>query len=265
MASIVKPTLVLFPGAWHLASTLAGFVEELKSRGYPAEAHTLRSVGNPAATVAYDVVHIRSILLSHIEQGKDVVLIVHSFAGYGGSEAIEGLHKRTRAANGQVGGLVGGIWLAAFMPPPPELPPREWIRLDVSWFPIHIIPNSILTSTKAEAGLLHVLNAVEIFYGDSDLNTAKECEKMLQGHSLLACTRPTARRGWAEAAWDGSRGYILCLQDKAIEEVVQRDMVNRSEVSWNVKVMNTSHTPFLSVPDKTADVVEELIAEFYKA
>ncbi|KAJ2983311.1 hypothetical protein NQ176_g774 [Zarea fungicola] len=265
MASIVKPTLVLLPGAWHLASTLAGFVEELKARGYPAEAHTLRSVGNAAATVADDVLHIRSILLSHIEQGKDVILIVHSFAGYGGSEAIEGLHKRTRAAKGEVGGLVGGIWLAAFMPPQPDLPPREWIKLDVSRLAIYTIPNGTLTIRQAKAGLLHVSNAVDIFYGDCDVNTAKECEKILQGHSLLACSRPKVKRGWADAAWEGSRGYILCLQDKAIEEAVQRDMINRSEVRWNVKAMNSSHTPFLSVPVKTADVVEELIIEFYKA
>lgn len=90
----------------------------MQKRGYETEAIKLQTVGNASASVADDAEHIRSTLLSHIEQGKDVLLIAHSFAGFGSTSAISGLHKRTRAAKGLKGGLIGIVWLASFLPPP---------------------------------------------------------------------------------------------------------------------------------------------------
>lgn len=128
MASNTKPTIVMVPGAWHPASSFGIFEKTMQKRGYETEAIKLQTVGNVGASVEDDTEHIRSKLLSHIEQGKDVLLISHSFAGFGSTSAITGLHKRTRAAKGLKGGLVGVVWLSSFLPPPDE---REMLTFDM--------------------------------------------------------------------------------------------------------------------------------------
>lgn len=116
MTATTKPTIVAFAGAWHPASALQPFTEALQALGYPAEAHKLQTTGDATALREDDSALMRSVLLSHIEQGKDVVFLVHSFAGMGGALAIKGLHKKERASQGLIGGITGVIYMAAFIP-----------------------------------------------------------------------------------------------------------------------------------------------------
>jgi hypothetical protein len=111
-----KPSFVVFPGAFHPASCLDSFIATLQAAGFPAEAHSLRSLGNPDAVVDDDEAYMRSVIDPHITAGKDVVVVVHSFAGFGGSSAISGIDKRGREARGEQGGVLGIIYLTAFVP-----------------------------------------------------------------------------------------------------------------------------------------------------
>lgn len=52
------------------------------------------------------------------KHGKDVVLYLHSYAGFPGSAAIEGLSKAERLAAGKRGGILGLIYQSAFIPTP---------------------------------------------------------------------------------------------------------------------------------------------------
>lgn len=114
------PSLVIFPGAWHPAMCMAALVDSLQRMGFAAEAHTLRSVGNPAAGVADDAAHMLAVMRPLLDAGKDVVLVAHSYAGFPATSAISGLDKRSRRAkNGSQtasGGVLGIIFLAAFVP-----------------------------------------------------------------------------------------------------------------------------------------------------
>lgn len=111
-----KPTIILFPGAFHPASCLEPLLGHIRAQGFEAEAHTLLSVGNPQIGVNDDEEYMRSIMNAHIAKGKDVVLIVHSYAGFPAPAAISGLDKRRREAKGEAGGVLGVIYLASFVP-----------------------------------------------------------------------------------------------------------------------------------------------------
>ncbi len=69
--------------------------------------------------------------------------------------------------------------------------------------------------------------------------------------------------GWRE--YDGSRAYIRCLQDKVIPLSMQDALISRTGVSWIVKDIDSSHSPFMSMPDELSTLVEGIIAEFYAA
>lgn len=132
-----KPVIVAFPGAWHPATTIEPFAQVLRDRGYDVRAYQLRSVGNASAHKTDDIAYIRSVLLELIEQGKDVVLLCHSFAGAVSASAIQGLHKKDRAAQGHTaGGLTGVIYLAAFIPSPALTGPNN--PRSTSWWAINV-------------------------------------------------------------------------------------------------------------------------------
>lgn len=67
---------------------------------------------------------------------------------------------------------------------------------------------------------------------------------------------------YQDAAYDGRRVYLRTNQDQALHPIAQDLFVTGSGVSWRVIKLDTSHSPFLSIPDKLADIVEENIKEF---
>jgi hypothetical protein len=116
--SAEKPTIVLIPGAWHAGSTYEPVAALLRAQGYPAETLTLLSAGGPPSTsVAEDAEHIRKTLEPLIEQGKEVVLALHSYSGVPGSECVKGLTRKELEAQGKKGGIVAMVFVAAFLLP----------------------------------------------------------------------------------------------------------------------------------------------------
>jgi hypothetical protein len=56
------------------------------------------------------------VIMPVLDGGKDLVLVVHSYGGLVGSAASKGLSKSEREAEGKEGGIVGLVWIAAFIP-----------------------------------------------------------------------------------------------------------------------------------------------------
>ena len=89
------------------------------------------SVGDREIGVADDTAFFVSVMKPHIDAGKDVILIVHSYAGFPGTVSIHGLDKRAREARSEAGGVLGIVYLAAFVPfeneTVYELLSRKWL------------------------------------------------------------------------------------------------------------------------------------------
>lgn len=114
-----KPTFVLVPGAWHSPSHYDHLLARLREVGYPTVSLALPSVNpqNPEIIeVATDAAFIREkMLLPLLEDGKDVVLALHSYGGSPGGAAAKGLSKSERSSQGRQGGIIGLIFIAAFL------------------------------------------------------------------------------------------------------------------------------------------------------
>lgn len=117
--STEKPTILLIPGAWHKAGAFEAVIGILRTQGYPAAITALLSAGGPASTtVADDAEHIRQAYLNDlVAQGKDVVMVMHSYGGIPGTESIKGLARKDLAAQGKQGGVVALLYVAAFLIP----------------------------------------------------------------------------------------------------------------------------------------------------
>jgi pimeloyl-ACP methyl ester carboxylesterase len=114
------PTIVFVPGLWEGPMVYSQVESSLKALGYPTHLCSLlstgtKSPGNPS--MKDDIEAIRSDLLRLVEEGKDLVLVLHSAGGFLGSEAMEGLDAKSRNARGAKGGVKGIAFLTAGVAP----------------------------------------------------------------------------------------------------------------------------------------------------
>ena len=120
LPNMPSQTIVLVPGAFHVDSSMDVLVAQLELKGYNTRTLGLITVNKPQVSVDEDTKALAEGILTPLieQQGKDVVLYLHSYAGFPGSAAIAGLSKAERAAKGQQGGIIGLIYQSAFVPKP---------------------------------------------------------------------------------------------------------------------------------------------------
>lgn len=112
------PSILVIPGAWHPSSLYKGLADELEQTGFPTSTANLPSLNSAEpenATCVADSDSIRETLSALIEkEGKDVILLAHSYGGIPGGAAARGL---SRQESGKISGVVGLIYLVGFVVP----------------------------------------------------------------------------------------------------------------------------------------------------
>lgn len=92
------PTFILVPGHWHTPKHLKPLTTALDSLALPNTALQLHTVGqkpkgSPRPSYSDDVSVIYTAVTQRILAGTDVVLVLHSYAGMPGAEAVNCLIK----------------------------------------------------------------------------------------------------------------------------------------------------------------------------
>ncbi|MGQ4420721.1 alpha/beta hydrolase [Streptomyces sp. SAS_269] len=214
--------VVLVHGLYHDPRHFDLLVGELAAAGVEVAVPELHRGSLPADTEAVQAV---------VDAMREPPLVVgHS---YGGS-VITGL---TGAAH--------LVYLAAFVPAEGE----SAARLGGS---TRLLASSIVQDGD---GVTHVDSAAagEVFYADAPM------ERAAWAASLLRPQKPGCGRGVPERqSWKNTPStYVICTQDRAIEPGLQREMSRRCSrtLTWH-----TSHSPFISHPDRVAAVLPGLFA-----
>ncbi|KAL4952039.1 alpha/beta-hydrolase [Aspergillus filifer] len=209
---MTKPTILLMPGAWHDGSIYNPLAEILRSKGFEAEPITLPSLGVSPTTSAYDdATFIRDRYLNPlIGEGKEIIIVAHSYAGVPGTECVKGFAKKDLASQGQEGGVVGIIYIAA------SLVPKGWSvermigkRLD-----------NLMEMNQDE--MMPPKDAEVKFYNDFDEETRKEYLASITPHA------PEAMRTVLtyESYRDVDSNYIICLNDAGFPVEGQKMMAD---------------------------------------
>ncbi|KAL4880550.1 alpha/beta-hydrolase [Aspergillus karnatakaensis] len=115
------PTLLLIHGAWHTPSHYSTLITALQNKGFTVHAPHLPTC-NPEfhgkATLSDDINLVRSLAISLIERGEKIILIMHSYGGVVGTEAVSGLALPYSGSRTGSGGIVHLLYLAAYILPP---------------------------------------------------------------------------------------------------------------------------------------------------
>lgn len=119
MASEQKPVFVFAPGAWHSPECYRLVQDKLEAQGYETHGVVYPSVGAepPNKGLADDAAALRAEIVKHVDQGRRVIVVVHSYGGLVGAEATPGLGFKQREAEGKAGGVTLLVYLAAFVTP----------------------------------------------------------------------------------------------------------------------------------------------------
>ena len=119
-----KPTVVIVPGGWHSSNAYERLASCLQKAGYPTVTTKLPSLSphEPSkCDCRSDAASVRKQLLPLIEdEGKDIIFFCHSYGGIPAGGAAYGLSKSARKNQGKTGGVLGLIYLTAFVVPEGE-------------------------------------------------------------------------------------------------------------------------------------------------
>lgn len=137
----VKPAIVLIPGSFSIAAMYYPLQEELQAAGHETYINLLPSASrNPPETpesLEDDAKAFTKTIRPLVDQGKHVVVLGHSYGGMVASQLPLDLSEEYRRANGQQGGIVRLIYLAAIVLPVGQsvvgdqgMPPDSIVRID---------------------------------------------------------------------------------------------------------------------------------------
>ncbi|PYI13909.1 alpha/beta-hydrolase [Aspergillus japonicus CBS 114.51] len=252
MADLPTPTLVLIPGSWHQPTCYDPIVQLLQGEDQlNCVAITLPSTtGNPNATFKDDLDAARAAITHETAQGRNVIVVAHSYGGMVGNSAIKGLTQSDSPALGSVVGLIliaSGFTLTglAFMDPFFGHPPPAW-------------------RVNRETGYAELVTPPrELFYHDLPPEEAEVWVSQLTTQSLKALFEggEFAYAGWQDVpVW-----YIGTVEDRGLPVVAQRMQVGMARAMGACvehRELQTSHSPFLSQPEATVAIMLEAVEAF---
>jgi hypothetical protein len=118
------PSIVLVPGSFTRPPFYEDIIHPLTAKGYDIRAVELKTVipkgpDSPSGvlpTLYDDAAVIADSVTELADQGKDVIVIAHSYGGAPASESLKGLGKEARRAEGKKGGVVRAAYISALVP-----------------------------------------------------------------------------------------------------------------------------------------------------
>lgn len=185
-----------------------------------------------------------------INAGREVVLIMHSYSGGPGAEAAKGLSLAERRAAGRPGGIIGLIFIAAFVAEEGQTLLSSGGGKFAPWV------------IEYNDGQLGVQGGKEAFFNDVPESLSNAAVAELKNQSRYSATTPCGPPAWSDAVYNGRRTYVFTTLDNAIPPAGQQSMVMQSEVQWDFETFKTGHAPFLSQPQMLSDWTIREVSKF---
>ncbi|KAA8646620.1 hypothetical protein EYZ11_013394 [Aspergillus tanneri] len=241
MAS-TKPTIVNVQGSFQTPQVYDALVTGLQDAGYAVVHPALPSCSDvdrddfPTRTLADDALTVTETVKSLVEEGKLVVIVMHSYGGIVGSEAIpESLSHAARQAQGKKGGVIHLFYYSAFI-------------LGKGQSVFGTFGESPNNDVKPD-GRFWIKNGAMLLYNDLPDAEAKLWESRLIPQSYKVQTMSVTRAAYEYVP----STYLICENDKAAPPQYQEMFagIAKSEVQR----CNAGHSPMLSQPVLLAEQI----------
>ena len=245
-----KPTLVLVHGSWHSPEHFGPLIKKLEGDGHkcvPVSLPSTQSPDLPPASLSDDTASVRNTVISELDQG-DVVVVAHSYGGNPTNNALKDLDSKSRSAAGASTSVLAIAFLCAIPIP---------------------LGTSFLTGLGGKPSAIHDLRTSEFawvgepgpqhyFYNDLSKEEAKKWSAVLRPQSWPAYCENTTYAAYMEIP----SSYLYCTKDQAIPYAAQKGLVAAATEAGAQfgysETVEASHSPFLSMPERTAEFIRKV-------
>ncbi|KAG8159954.1 hypothetical protein KVR01_010591 [Diaporthe batatas] len=217
-----KPTILLVQGSFQIP-------EALSDHDSPGFAE--RSLTDDSRTIEAEVKRLT------VDEGKTVMVVMHSYGGLVGSDAIpEDLSLQSRRQNGLAGGVSRLFYFAGFI-----LEPGKSVLDTFGESPNNDVkPNGRYT----------MKNTASLIYQDLPPEEASYWASKTIDQSYAVQTTPITRAAYKYIP----STYVMTEDDHAVP--LQYQEMFAAATGAEVKTISSGHSPQLSKPEELADLIE---------
>lgn len=250
MSTKVKPAVILVHGAWHVPEHYKDFIHLLQQDSFEVYCPLLPTCDEgkrPKADLFADAQAVRDQILTLIEDHREVIMLLHSYGGAVGTEAVKGLSKKERATQDLPGGVVHLIYMCAFMLQVGE-------SVGGASLPRPVPDPVALDETTGTTSIC--VPQIPLFYADVEPERAEKMKDLLVPQSAVAMTDAITYPAWQHIPTT----YLRTEEDEVLFPYWQDRQIKAVEEAGTalvVKTFKASHSPFLSLP---AEMVVEVRA-----
>jgi pimeloyl-ACP methyl ester carboxylesterase len=255
---MTKPTIVAVHGAWHSPEGWQPLTKVLQSHGYVVRAVALPSVVDegtePPQDPRDDIVAVRKVVEEVLDGGSNVLVVPHSYGAIPTTSAVRGLDTRSRTAVGKTTSVVGLAPISAFVLAEgkdiltgQDAPAGEPVDMHETRGPLNF--------PKPE------YDAPNKFYADLPKEDADKWVAKLR--PMLRTALWTLKSEYS-AHKDIPIHYLVCTEDTAFPAAGQRALIKKMQedgADVRVEEVKSSHSPFLSMPERTSDFIRRSAGE----
>ncbi|KAJ4252793.1 hypothetical protein NW762_010699 [Fusarium torreyae] len=251
----MSPTIVAVPGAWHIIESFAPVKKIFTARNYDFVSQNAPGVlvkNASESTAEIDAESLRTnLLLPLIEEGKDVAVLMHSYGGVYGSQAVKGLSKREREKAGKKGGVTALIYVSAVTPMAGKT------TLDMMGTDRDNLPPWV--DYNKSTGFVNFSGAKEVMYHNISDDDAAHYLSLLKDQALNSMDTPVSYSPLDDPNFEGTASYVLCGADRVVPLAGQETYAAIGKISRTILVEDATHAFFASAPEGIVDAVIELL------
>jgi len=258
-----RPSFVIVHGAWHDPSHFDPVTTLLHDAGFTVKAPKLPSVRNHGPDTGNalrdDIATIADAVRNITKTGQNVVLVMHSYAGFCGSDAAAIVCEEQKSSphENTHGRILRLVYLAAFVP-------DKGISLFETFDPT--TPQGPPLNVSAEGllswhnPLLGFRSPIDSFYHTTPLPIAEAAASKLELLAFSTHTASTRYAGWRDYGLPIT--YIACRQDRALPAGLQQQFIDKITAArvkdfHSVWLEESDHSPFLHSPETVARLLRE--------
>lgn len=237
-------TFLLVHGAWHDKHCWDLLTESLLARGHAVAAPTLPGHGTEKKSPFLVTMKVYGERVCAVAQSlrEPVICVGHSMGGYVMSQAAEMRPE-----------LFGKLVYLTAMVPDGSASLMAMGRRDHE----AILGRGVVMKPLRGVAEFRRDQSREVFYNDCSDDLVSRAQAHLHPQPIRAFLSSVPMT--AERCGSVPKAYIECTQDRAISLTAQRALQAHAEFK-QVVTLEASHSPFLSMPERLAEVLEELAA-----
>ncbi|KAK9414555.1 putative catalytic protein [Seiridium unicorne] len=239
-----RPTIVLVQGSFQLPDVYYRLRDALRGYGYSVNQPPLPSLNGQdkpdfaSKSLTDDALSVRSEIKRLVEAGETVVLVMHSYGGLVGSEAVtEDLSFAQRRPNGLHGGFVHLFYFAAFI-------------LSKGQSVLGVFGGSANNDVKPD-GRFTLSESANLLYHDLPEQEAQYWQSKIIDQSYAVQQTEITNEAYRFV----SSTYVVCEADRGPPPQYQK--MFGTIAGSETQSINSGHSPMLSHPLELAKMIDQ--------